>query len=552
MMRRAALGAAVLAAVLLMAGCANIPTTGGVSKLTIDAGGGEAAPITLPDGPVKGETQEQILQGFIKAGRGPQLNYEVARDFLTDDFRSKWNPNAGVLISSSPIASVPIGDNQLQIAVSVSAEVDATGRYTAYVESQSKPLQFRFQKDAKGQWRISSAPDGTVLTPNRFASIFHDYDLYFFDPTFQYLVPDKRWFADSTQVASRIVKGLLAGPSEWLNGAVVSAFPSGTGLTGAPEIDSGRATVDLTSTVSSESAAGKRRMTQQLTQSLSSLASLTASITVGGFPLTVADGPEPDHLETVLPDPVGFQKGLFGTLVGASVRPLPGIGPAINKLAPVGAAVSHLGDAVAVLSGAGVSVIHGDTAPVLLDSRPGLAVPSLDPEDFVWSVPAGQPGAIITYDVGGKAHPVAFNLDGQVLSMAVSRDGTRLLMAVQTSSGPKLLVAGILRDKDLVPTSLGQPNYLPIGSAPLLGASWVTSGRVVALTQDGDSTAVDTYDLGGQKGELGSLDAGVAVVGGNGNPGIRVLDSAGSVFSPSGSFGWQDTGLNASFLASQQ
>ena len=549
---RTVLAATALAVALLMAGCANIPTTGGVSKLTIDAKGGEPAPITLPDEPVKGATQQQILDGFIKAGRGPQLNYEVARDFLTNDFRTKWNPNAGVLISSSPIVSAPIGDNQLQIAVAVSAEVDATGRYTAYVESQSKPLQFGFQKDSKGQWRISSAPDGTVLTPNRFASIFHDYDLFFFDPTFQYLVPDKRWFADATQVASRIVKGLLAGPPDWLNGAVVSAFPAGTGLTGAPEIDSGRATVDLTSQVSSESATGKRRMTQQLTQSLSSLASLTASITVGGFPMTVADGPEPDHLETVLPDPVGFQKGLFGTLVGASVRPLPGIGSAINKLAPVGAAVSHLGDQVAVLSGAGVSVVRGDSAPVLLDSRPGLAVPSLDPEDFVWSVPAGQPGAIITYDVAGKPHPVAFNLDGRVVSMAVSRDGTRLLMAVQTSSGPKLLVAGILRDKDLVPVSLGQPNYLPIGSAPLLGASWVASGRVVALTQDGSSTAVDTYDLGGQKGALGSLDAGVAVVGGNGNPGIRVLDSAGSVFSPSGSFGWQDTGLNASFLASQQ
>jgi hypothetical protein len=75
---------------------------------------------------------------------------------------------------------------------------------------------------------------------------------------------------------------------------------------------------------------------------------------------------------------------------------------------------------------------------------------------------------------------------------------------------------------------------------------------VVALTQDGDSTSVTTYDLGGQKNDLGSLDSGVAVVGGNGNPGIRVIDASGSVFSPGGSFGWQDTGLNASFLASQQ
>jgi hypothetical protein len=353
-------------------------------------------------------------------------------------------------------------------------------------------------------------------------------------------------------VASRIVKGVLGGPSDWLKGVVVSAFPTGTALTGAPEIDSGRATIDLTSQVSSESAAGKRRMTQQLTQSLSRLASLTATITVGGFPLTVADGPQPDILQTVLPDPVGFEKGQFGTLVNGSVRPLPGIGQAINRLAPVGAAVGHQGDQVAVLSAAGVSIVRGDSAAMLLDQRHGLAVPSIDPESFVWSVPAAQPGAIITYDVTNKPHPVSFNLDGRVLSMAVSRDGTRVLMAVQTSSGPKLLVAGIIRDKDLVPTALGEPSYLPVGTDPLLSASWVSSGRVVALTQDGDSTSVTTYDLGGQKNDLGSLDSGVAVVGGNANPGIRVLDSSGSVFSPGGSFGWQDTGLNASFLASQQ
>jgi len=552
MRRRAALAACALAAALILAGCANIPSSGSVSKLTIPQGGAGSEPISLPDHPVKGASQQEILEGFIKAGRGPALNYSVAREFLTDDFRNKWNPNAGALISSSPIVSATIGDNELQIAVSVSAEVDADGLYTAYVDAPSKPLQFHFKKDSKGQWRISSAPDGTVLTPNRFASIFRFYDLYFFDPAFQYLVPDRRWFATSTQVPSRIVKELLAGPPDWLKGAVVSAFPSGTELTSAPEIDSSRATVDLTSGVSSESAAGRRRMTQQLTQSMSTVAPASASITVGGFPLTVTDGPEPDHLETVLQDPIGFQKGQFGTLVGSAVRPLPGIGSAIDKLAMLGAAVGHQGDQVAALTAAGVSIVRGSTAAVVLDSRRGLAVPSLDPENFVWSVPVNQPGAIIAYDAGGKPHAVAFSFDGQVISMAVSRDGTRLLMAVRTSSGPKLFVAGIIRDRDLVPTSLGPPNYLPTGSSPIIGASWAGSGSVVVLSQEGDSTAVDTYDLGGQKQRLGALDAGIAVVGGNGNGGIRVLDSSGSVFSLSGSLGWQDTGLNASFLASQQ
>ncbi|MEO7720567.1 MAG: LpqB family beta-propeller domain-containing protein [Pseudolysinimonas sp.] len=553
MTRRAALSAVVaLAVAVVLAGCANIPFSGDVSKLTVPQGGAGAEPITLPDHPVKGASQQDILEGFIKAGRGPQLNYSVAREFLTDGFRNKWNPNAGALISSSPILPATVGDNELQIAVSVSAEVDATGQYTTYVDAPSKPLQFHFQKDSKGEWRISSAPDGTVLTPNRFASFFHSYDLYFFDPTFQYLVPDRRWFADGTQRPSRIVKGLLAGPPDWLKGVVFSAFPSGTELTGAPQIESSRATVDLTSDVSSESAAGRRRMTQQLTQSLLPVAPASASITVGGFPLTVSDGPEPEHLETVLPDPIGFQKGQFGTLVGSSVRPLPGIGPAIDKLALVGAAVGHDRDQVAALTSGGVSIVRGTSASVLLDNRKGLAVPSLDPEGFVWSVPVDKPGAIIAYDVGSKPHPVAFSFDGQVISMAVSRDGTRLLMAARTSSGPKLFVAGIIRDKDLVPTSLGPPNYLAIGGNPILGASWASSGSVVALTKESDGTVVDTYDLGGQKQRLGSLNAGVAVVGGNGPFGIRVLDSSGSVFSLSGSLGWQDTGLNASFLASQQ
>lgn len=554
-LRALSVPALLVAVALLLVGCANIPTSGGVSKLTIDHDAGDPAPVTLPDEPVKGASQEQILEGFIKAGRGPQLNYQVARDFLTDDFSSKWNPNAGVLVSSTPISGVLVMADTIQISVSVAAEVDATGRYTSYAVQQAKPLQFGFKKNAAGEWRISAAPDGTILTPNRFSSIFHAYPLYFFDPSFQYLVPDLRWFADTRSIPSLIVRGLLAGPSSWLSGGVlVSAFPSGTQLNGAPTIDSGRATVDLSSQVSGESSTSQRRMIQQLTQSLTQVRTVSsAAISVGGFPLTVPDGPAPDINQTVLPDPVGFEKGAFGTLVDGTVRALPGVGSAVDKLEPVGAAVSRNGTDVAVKTGTGsVAIVRGTAAAVTLDKRDGLAVPSSDPEGFVWTVPSGEPGAIIAYDTAGKAHPVAFSYDGTVVSMDVSRDGTRVLLALATSSGPKLLVAGIIRDKDLIPTGLGPPVYPAIGGGAMIDASWVDSESVVVLSQDGSSTAVDTYDIGGQKQSLGVLDDGVAVVGGNGGDGIRVLGSSGTVYSPSGSFGWQDTGLHASFLASQQ
>jgi hypothetical protein len=80
----------------------------------------------------------------------------------------------------------------------------------------------------------------------------------------------------------------------------------------------------------------------------------------------------------------------------------------------------------------------------------------------------------------------------------------------------------------------------------------VNSGTVVALTAIGSTSTITSYDLGGQKQSLGTINGGSAVVGGNGDDGIRVLDSSGSVLALSGTLGWQDTGLNASFLASQQ
>jgi hypothetical protein len=551
--RRALLApVALLGAALLLAGCANIPTGGGISKVSIDSTGRDAPLLSQPEDPVKGASQEQILDGFIKAGRNSKANYQIARDYLSDDFRNKWNPNAGVLISSSSFDPTVVDSDDLQLSVSVSASIDADGHYAIADVSHTQQLRFTFQKDSKGEWRISDAPDGTILPPSRFGTIFKPYDLYFFDPTFQYLVPDRRWYADFTQVPTRIVRALLAGPPDWLQGVVVSAFPGGTELTGAPVIDSSRATVDLTSQVSSESGTGKRRMTQQLTQSLITLGAPTVSITVGGFPVAVTDGPEPAVFESVLSDPVGFHKGVFGTLVGGAVRPLPGIGTAINKLTLAGAAVGRNGDQVATLSNSGVSIVRGEAAAVHLDSRNGLTVPSMDPEGFVWSVPTTRPGAIVAFDTANRPHPVAFSLDGRVATMSVSRDGTRLLMAVQTSSGPKLLIAGIIRDKDMVPTALGPPVFLPIGSDPLLSAAWVGSGTVVALTQSGSSADVTSFDLGGLRQSLGSVPRGVMIVGGNGSSGIRVLAASGAVYGPSGSFGWQDTGLNASFLASQQ
>ena len=66
----------------LLSGCIAIPTTGGVQTVPLDVDPDELTPIAQPESPVAGMTQAEILRGFLRAGRGPQNDYSVAREYL--------------------------------------------------------------------------------------------------------------------------------------------------------------------------------------------------------------------------------------------------------------------------------------------------------------------------------------------------------------------------------------------------------------------------------------------------------------------------------------
>lgn len=548
---------AALVALALLAGCVSIPTGGGVTTTQVDAEGPENPLLSLPNGPAEDASPEEIVAEFLRAGRGPQENYKVAREFLTDDFRSAWIPGARTLISSTPIEPVALADNTWSVSISATASVDSQGRYQAASPADAYDLAFGLVQNAEGQWRISSAPDGTVLSPNRFASIYAPFEVYFFDPSFDFLVPDLRWFRAGTTAAARVVDALLAGPDERLgSGALFSAFPPGTEQKGDIVLDSGTATVPLTSDVNAGGATVHRRMQQQLLQSLRSVASVREiEITVNGFTLQIPEGGSPpESTYLVGNDPIGASpEGEVGVLSGGRVTPLPGIGRAADALGATGGSiVSRDRDAIVLLSDAGVSVVRSGQDPAVIDGRSGLIVPSLDPLGYTWSVPAGSPDALQAIGPDGTIHGVpGLPEDASVISLDVSRDGARVLAALQSASGPRLVVLGVQRDADLVPTALITPLDLPIGDAPLLDAAWVDGVTVVALTALGADTAVDTYDIGGQSASRGELTGGLAIVGGNTVEGIRVLTVDGAVMRPGGGDSWQDTGIDASFLVTQ-
>ena len=547
---------AMLLLAALLGGCVGIPTGGGVTTDQIPTGDTDDSLTTLPPGPADDAAPADIISGFIRAGRGPQKNYEVAREYLTDDFRLTWIPGVSTLISATPIAPLALADNTWNVSVTTTAGVDSDGHYS--VTSDSVDLPFGLVQNDNGQWRISSAPDGTLLPPNRFTGIFKAYDLFFFDPTFSFLVPDRRWFPSGSNVPRRVVSQLLLGPSAWQGpGVLFSAFPTGTEQGDPPEINGGVATVELSSEVQAADATTKRRMLQQLRESLGSISSVReVTILSGGFTLAVpGGGSTPDSSYLVGNEPVGGLDGRVGIVTESGITALSAIGRSADSLGVVAASLARQRTAMAVMAADGsIQLIDDAGAPVVLDTRAGLLPPSLDPSGYTWTVPADAPGELwaVAPDTTPYSVP-GLPTDGRIVSFEVSRDGARVLAALDTASGPRLIVAGVVRNADDIPVNLtSEVVDLPVGDADLIDAAWVDGVTVVALSRAGDSAAVESFVIGGQSASLGSPLNGIAIVGGNGIEGTRVLGADGQILRPGGGDSWQNTGLIASFLATQQ
>ncbi|GGF14420.1 LpqB family beta-propeller domain-containing protein [Subtercola lobariae] len=544
--------AATLTAVLAVSACTGIPSSGAVHSQEVSSSPDDSDVILLPPNPVPGANQSQILNGFLQAAASPQNDYKVARSYLTNDFAKTWDPNAGVLIDSGQPAETTISDTAMSINVTPQAEVDATGEYVESSSSATVTLPFTFaQQD--GQWRISAANPGIILEQVRFSQVFSSHPLYFYDPTYTYLVPDVRWFPKDETTSTRVVKALLAGPAPWLGqGAVVTAFPDGTEASPVV-VESGKAGVDLSSQILSQTPLALERMQYQLDESLSTVSSVASVvITVNQNPVAIAPGPAPIVQPRVNPQPLVDMANVFGYLSNNAAVPIPAISDKVQALAPL--SVTSSANVFAVGTAAGVYAVQpGGNDPALVDNRAGLVPPSLDPSGYVWTVPAASPGDVHAYGSDGTMHPVAVNWDGaqSIASLDVSRDGTRVLAFTLADGEPKLVVAAVIRDKDGVPQRLGDPVTLASGPGTPVDATWVDESNVASLTSSasGDDRIV-LQQIGGISSNLGVPVSAVTIAGGNDVSGLWLLTSTGDLQQQRGS-GWQTNTKGVGMLATQ-
>lgn len=546
-------GAAAIGLLALLSGCVGVPTSGGVVTGEVLVDSGDEQSFLLPGDPVPGADPQQILTDFIRAANSSQGDYRIATKFLTEDFAEVWKPFAGVSIRTGAAEVEAVSETELTYTMTVAAEVDAGGRYRD-VPAATQSSSYTFEQ-VEGEWRISSAPDGVILSANSFGTAFNEHPLYFFDPTYEFLVPDARWFPRQATAPTKIVNELLAGPSSWLQRAVVSAFPASTEPDAFVTIVEGIATVDLSDEVTASSDADRNRMRQQLEATLARLAT-TATITVDGLPLTIPDGGQASQNPGVESRPLIVSESGFGFARGEEIVGLPGLAPSVQQLSPTALTLAADQSAAAVRGSDGaVYVTRENAEPVLLDSRPGLVGPSIDPHGFVWSVTSANASGVAVFGPDGVAREFdssTIPAGSRLVSFDISRDGTRVALYLERDAGPQLVVAGIVRDADNVPISFGaEPYEFALADGTPVDSAWVDNRTIVTISVVAGESVVMAFPLGGPLETLGSLPGASTIVGlNNGVNGIRVL-ADGQIWRR-GSSNWVDTGITASVLATQQ
>jgi len=555
-------GIAVLAAgAAVLTACSGLPVSGPINPGVPADEVPDAPFLYYPGGPTEGATPEQIVSGFVEAATSPAADWATAREFLTASFSADWAPDTHVTIDvpSSRVydAARLESDGIVEVEVESVATVDETGVYRTSEESSAE-LAFELEQQDDGEWRISKAPAGIVIDRDYFATVYRDYTLRFVDPTWNYLVPDVRWFPTET-TATKIASALLAGESPYVEGGVDTAFPGGTTLAAGGVVvdDSGVADITLSQEAADASDTQVGLMRAQLVASLAGLGVESVRLHIGGEEVTSTEyttlATKPDSRPLVLGD-TGYDTG-FGFLdSGGQIDDLTAFGDA-EELADDAEAISLSADRTSIVvqdSNGDVWRRTADGGSESLDQRKNLIEPTLDPQGYPWSVPSDSPAGLTAYTPDYQPIEIdhAFAGARRVSAMSVSPDGSRMAALVSTASGNWAVVVPILRDGDGAPTSLGDPVGVTALSGEGIDVTWLDSGTLGVVAEDSAGIEIVQQPIGGPATRMSSVEGITQIEAGSQQTIARLLDKNGTLYVRRGST-WQPAATGVSVLATQ-
>lgn len=523
---------------VVLSACVAIPTSGPIGRGDV-AVAEPGVPIPIGADPVPDASPEDIVRGFLQATAGGVADeFTVARNYLSRTASAEWEPRAELLIyarGGGPVVEER-DEGSVRVTVPVAAVVDSGGRYTEVVPGSQRELVFELRRDARQQWRITDLADAVLLSEPNFRVLYRPTPVYFATPDQEHLVPDLRWFPVAKN-DTYAVAALLAGPSPWLQDAVVSGAPAGAQLsTGSVTVSSDSvAAIDLTSESNQGPGADRDLLQAQLEATLPRVAAF--EVTAGGLPWqsTRARDLRPDVAPERGPGPYvlsGDRLALVdrGRIVPVEdAAPLTGLGPESPALSPDLATRVVLARERTQL----VLLPPGAAAPETLLSGEDLLAPTVDRFGWVWTGERTSAGQLLAALPNGTVTSVSAPwLEGRsVQSIRVSRDGARMVVVSTGPAGVTVAAAGVIRDETGRPSRLGEG--LPVGAVlDAAGqATWVDEITVAVLGRS-DTIGVDTVHLiplGGPTEVLALREGTRSIAAGRGVSALYLADAEGNL-----------------------
>ena len=530
-----------LALVMALTGCASLPIAGPVRI------GPDLVPTTdgdsfyySPSSPFDGASQIEILNGFIAAGTGPQNDYAVAREYLSESIRSSWNPNQEVLIQRSSPQVVISDQDTAELVVDVAATVDADGKYQVTPLGTGRVLEFSFVLE-NAEWRLSAVPDATVLIRPVFDVVFSGYSVFFLDRQKRFLVPELRWFPTTPATGTRLANALLGGPSSWLKPAVVSAIPTGTRLSiDAVTVENGVALVDLTARALVASRSDRSLMKSQLEATLSQLTNVSqVAISIERAMQEIVDSDNETGELGVRSLAIVGEKGL--ELLASSQESVFEAGKNFfdqSDLTDI--ALSGQAGWIATLTDSGVFRTRGERPGAdveLIDSRAAIADIQFDSQEYLWSMSRVIGSEIIATAPNLEQSIVSATwLNGQsVRAFAIAPGGSKIAMLVQGPSRTRVLVSAVVRNLTGTPIELAEPIEVAAELADPSSISWIDQITVATVNTASGSTSALLSTIGGTSRQIPALPGTRKIVAAGTSSQLYLLTETGEFFSYRGS-----------------
>ncbi|WP_378733552.1 MtrAB system accessory lipoprotein LpqB [Nocardia brasiliensis] len=209
MRRLFAFGAAAVAVLVVLSGCASLPESSAPQALgTIN----REPTSEGPPPPIAGRDPDLLLRDFMLATADPTNRHLAARQYMTPSAAAHWNDAAGITIVEKPdtLRESRSGDKATyRVRARKVGELSADGAYRATAD----PLENKIEMTkVNGEWRIDELPDGVVMDSIAFGKMYRRYVLYFVDPTGGSVVPDLRWISvPKVQLTQRLLAMLGEG-----------------------------------------------------------------------------------------------------------------------------------------------------------------------------------------------------------------------------------------------------------------------------------------------------------------------------------------------------